>query len=126
MAEVDVVEQLNVAKKRLISELVLSQEIVQGREEQLAEAIKGRSDLIRVAQETFSNGLIGEVLGVSERQVQAWARTEPIKRRAKQEVEVVDGRTGEPVTGKRAEIADLDPEEEDDILQRVMAETALD
>jgi hypothetical protein len=126
MAEVDVVEQLNAAKKRLVLELEDLNKAVMQAAVHLAAVAERRSGLIRVAQETFSNGLIGEVLGVSERQVQAWARTEPIKRRAKQEVEVVDGRTGEPVTGKRAEIADLDPEEEDDILQRVMAETALD
>ena len=48
---------------------------------------------------------IAELLGVSESSVSTWLRSSPAA--VAVDVEMVDGRTGEPVTGRRAEIAEL-------------------
>ena len=59
---------------------------------------------------------IAGLLGESHRQVLYWVTHGTAKRTRKPKVEVVDGRTGEAVSGERAEIADLNekaPEPDD-------------
>lgn len=52
---------------------------------------------------------IAGLLGESHRQVLYWVSHGTAKRTRTPKVEVVDGRTGEAVSGERAEIADLNP-----------------
>ena len=114
------------ARQLAVSQLTDIRKIMADREKSMAKAVAERAEAITQARLVMSMADIAEVFGVSVRQVQAWARTEPVKRQPK--VEVVDGRTGEPVEGERAAIAEINADRDltDEEVFALMAQAEAD